>query len=158
MIKFAQQKRKRTKCAKRQRKSSRRQNTCDTRVACRIIVAESKLFVAYFSGGAAQFDYADDYDEEVSYLLAPFATTNHLPATLNANLPFSTARVVEKKGGGEFPKLSLQTVAGPVASPQCGPEGGLFKLSVDKHAKSRRNRPCGLTMRMAMGSMLAGIE
>lgn len=56
-----------------QRKSSSCQNTCDTRVACRIIVAESKLFVAYFSGGvgAAQFDYADDYDEEVSYLLAP---------------------------------------------------------------------------------------
>lgn len=57
------------------------------------------------------------------------------------------------EGGENSPscrcKLLLSTV---------WPEGGLFKLSVDKHAKSRRNRPCGLTIRMAMGSMLAGIE
>lgn len=86
-----------------------------TRVACRIIVAESKLFVAYFSGGAAQFDYADDYDEEVSLL----QTTNHLSATLNANLPFSTAQEMEAGVGGEFPKLSLQTVAGPSPRAAC---------------------------------------
>lgn len=48
MIKFAQQKKRANKM---QRKSSSCQNTCDTRVACRIIVAESKLFVAYFLGG-----------------------------------------------------------------------------------------------------------
>lgn len=102
------------------------------RVACRIIVAESKLFVAYFSGGAAQFDYADDYDEEVSLL----QTTNHLPATLNANLPFSTARVVaRRRRGGRIP----QAVTANCCWAQ--PEGGLFKLSVDKHAKSRSNRP-----------------
>lgn len=140
-----------------QRKSSSCQNTCDTRVACRIIVAESKLFVAYFSAGvgAAQFDYADDYDEEVSYLLGPPLQRQIICRQLWMPIyPFRQLKSWRRRGGGENSpscrfKLLLSTV---------WPEGGLFKLSVDKHAKSRRNRPCGLTMRMAMGSMLAGIE
>lgn len=112
-----------------QRKSSSCQNTCDTRVACRIIVAESKLFVAYFSGGvgAAQFDYADDYDEEVSYLLGPPLQRQIICRQLWMPIyPFRQLESSRMSGRGRIP----QAVAANCCCPQSGPRAACLSYQL----------------------------
>lgn len=113
-------------------------------------VEKPKLCCMHF--GATKFDYVD-YDDKVpvgsqrgesgTVLTWP---ANDLPATLNGNLPFSTA-----------PRNSQNCWRRGVAGLRATTGGCLFKLSVDKHAKGPLKRAMPMEMATGPGTLLMSV-
>lgn len=144
-------KRKSTKCAeKRQRKSSSWQNTCVTHArrlphnCCRVKTFCSILFWGCRTIWLCWWLWWGSF---------PLANDKSFAGNFECQFTLFDSSGDGSGGRGRIP----QAVTANCCWAQ--PEGGVFKLSVDKHAKSRSNRPWGLTMRMAMGNAgLAGTE